>query len=157
MLSPAPPFVGERAVRSHSFDLPLEPTAAFRFFEPEGERSWAPGWDPIYVYPADGLLERGMVFTTGEGDEYTIWIVLGHAPAAGAVEYARITPGVRLAIVRVQCVPLEGAVTRVTVSYEYTGLSDAGNAYVRAMDEPAFRAFIDSWGETIRRVLKQPQ
>ena len=146
-------FVGERALRSHSFDLPLPVADAFHFFEPEGERSWAPGWEPRYVYPADGRTEKGMVFTTGEGDELTIWIVLGHAPEAGAVEYARITPGARLAIVRVQCMPIDAAKSRVTVSYEFTGLSEAGNAYVRSMDEPNYRAFIESWSEAIRKTL----
>jgi len=144
-------FVGERAMRTHSFDLPLPPAEAFHLFEPEGERSWAPGWNPVYVFPADGQPEKGMVFTTGEGVEFTIWIVLGYAPSAGAVEYARITPGARLAIVRVQCLASEPAKTRVTVSYEFTGLSEAGNAYVRSMDESAYSTFIDSWGETIRR------
>jgi hypothetical protein len=37
------------------------------------------------------------------------------------------------------------------VGYEYAGLSDAGNAYVRSMDEGSFRTFIDSWEEAIRR------
>jgi hypothetical protein len=148
-----PAFIGERAVRSHAFDLPLPMSEAFRFFEPEGERAWAPGWNPAYVYPASGEPGKGMVFTTGEGEEHTIWIVMHYAPATGAVEYARITPNVRTAIVRVQCSPVDTRNTRVTVSYEYTGLSEAGNAYVRTMDEAAYRAFIDSWGETIRGTL----
>jgi hypothetical protein len=148
-----PAFVGERALRAHSFDLPLPVSEAFRFFEPEGERAWAPGWNPVYVYPATGQPEKGMVFTTGEGDEHTIWIVMGYAPGAGAVEYARITPGARIAMVRVQCSAVDAANTRVAVSYEYTGLSEAGNAYVRSMDPPAYEAFIDSWGETIRGTL----
>jgi len=148
-----PVFVGERALRSHSFELPLPASEAFRFFEPEGERAWAPGWNPAYVYPPNGEPEKGMVFTTGEGAEHTIWIVNAYAPTAGAIEYARITPGARIAIVRVQCSPMEVGSVRVTVSYEYTGLSEAGNAYVRSMDEAAYRAFIDSWGEAIRKVL----
>ena len=146
-------FIGERALRSHSFDVPLPMAEAFRFFEPEGERAWAPGWNPAYAYPANGQPEKGMVFTTGEGEEHTIWIVMSYAPTTGAVEYARITPNVRTAIVRVQCASVDVGSTCVTVSYEYTGLSEAGNAYVRAMDEAAYRAFIESWGEAIRGTL----
>ena len=146
-------IVGERALRLHHFDLPLPVSQAFRFFEPEGERAWAPGWNPVYVYPASGQPEKGMVFTTGEGADHTLWIVLGHAPSAGTVEYARITPGARLAIVRVQCAAVDEERARVTVSYEFTGLSEAGNEYVRSMNEDAFRAFIDSWGEAIRGAL----
>jgi hypothetical protein len=146
-------FEGARALRTHAFDLPVAQDAAFRFFEPEGERAWAPGWAPRYVYPSNGVAEKGMVFTTGDGDDLTIWIVLGHAPDVGAVEYARITPGQRLAIVRVHCSGIDKVMTRVTVSYEFTGLSEAGNAYVHSMDEASYRAFIESWSEAIRRAL----
>jgi len=138
-------FRGERALRSHSFDLPMPLSAAFPLFEPEGERAWAPGWDPRYVYPADGRPQKGMVFVTDAGDEETLWLVLRHEPEKGAVEYARMTPGNRVAIVRVLCAPADSGSTRVTVSYEYTGLSEAGNAYVRAMDEAGFREFVESW------------
>jgi len=142
-------FRGERALRSHSFDLPMPLSAAFPLFEPEGERAWAPGWEPTYVYPPDGRPQKGMVFVTDADDEATLWLVLRHEPGAGAVEYARITPGTRVAIVRVQCTALDAGATRVTVSYEYTGLSDAGNTYVRAMDDGSFREFIASWKELI--------
>jgi hypothetical protein len=142
-------FRGARALRSHSFDLPMPLPEAFPLFEPEGERAWAPGWDPRYIHPADGRPQKGMVFVTGADDEETLWLVLRHEPRAGAVEYARITPGNRAAIVRVQCDAIDAGSTRVTVSYEYTGLSEAGNAYVRSMDEGHFRDFIASWKEMI--------
>jgi len=144
-------FRGERAVRSHAFDLPMPCAQAFPLFTPEGERTWAPGWDPKYVYPADGAVQKGMVFVTDADAEETLWLVLRHEPHVGAVEYARITPGNRMAIVRVRCEAIGSGATRVTVSYEYTGLSEAGNAYVQSMDEASYRAFIDSWGEAIRQ------
>ena len=142
-------FRGERALRSHSFDLPMPLSAAFPLFEPEGERAWAPGWDPTYVYPADGRPEKGMVFVTGLDQEETLWLVLRHDAEAGAVEYARVTTGNRVAIVRVQCDAFDEGSTRVTVSYEYTGLSESGNDYVRSMDETRFREFIESWKAAI--------
>jgi hypothetical protein len=142
-------FRGERALRSHSFDLPMALSAAFPLFEPEGERAWAPGWDPKYVYPHDGRPQKGMVFVTDADAEETLWLVLRHDPGAGAVEYARVTPGNRVAIVRVQCEAIDKGSTRVNVSYEYTGLSDAGNGYVRSMDETRFRDFIKSWRAAI--------
>jgi hypothetical protein len=144
---------GERAVRSHSFDLPLPLAKAFPLFEPEGERAWAPGWEPKYVHPADGRARKGMVFTTDAGGEETLWLVLDHDPGAGAVEYARITPGHRVAIVRVKCAPIDAGATRVTVSYEYTGLSAAGNDYVRSMDEARFRESIESWKALIEAAI----
>ena len=145
-------FTAEHALRTHSFIVALPAARAFRLFEPEGERAWAEGWEPRYVHPADGHAEEGMVFTTGHGSEDTIWMLVRHDPQAGIVEYARVTPGSRVATVLVQCASLEAARTRVTVIYRFTGLSDAGNALVRGMDEARYRAYIDSWAAAIAKL-----
>jgi hypothetical protein len=146
-------FEAERAVRSHVFTVPLPPVEAFRLFEPEGEREWAQGWDPRYLYPHDGTAQPGMVFTTRHGNESTIWNLTRHDPQAGVVEYLRVTPGSRLASVLVQCAAVGSDQTRVTVVYTFTALSEAGNDYVRAMDEGHYRAFIEGWGTAIEAAL----
>jgi hypothetical protein len=146
-------FVGERAVRSHSFVIALPVERAFALFEPEGERLWAEDWDPTPVHPADGHAQAGMVFTTGYGNDFTLWTMTRHDPAGGMVEYARVTPASRVAMVMVQCAPGEEGTTRVTVVYTYTGLNEAGNEYVRAMDEARYRAYIDSWQAAIQAAL----
>ena len=144
-------FAGERAVRSHAFivNLPLE--RAFPLFEPEGERAWAHGWDPQYAYPSDGRAEAGMVFTTQHGGESTIWTLIRHEPKCALVEYLRVTPGSRVASVIVQCAALDARRTRATVIYAMTGLSEAGNAFIRAMDEGRYRAYIEEWEAAIAR------
>ncbi|HEX3062671.1 MAG TPA: hypothetical protein VHP55_08355 [Usitatibacter sp.] len=145
-------FAAERAVRSHSFVVTMPAARAYGLFEPEGERAWAQGWDPRYLYPADGRAEAGMVFATSHGGEETTWVMTRREPAAGIVEYVRLTPGSRAASVLVQCAPLEANRTRVTVIYTFTGLTEAGNAYIRAMDQSRYRDYIDSWGEAISRL-----
>lgn len=147
-------FVAERAVRSHSFTVALPARQAFALFEPEGERAWAAGWNPRYLHPADGRAERGMVFTTDHGNESTIWTMVRHEPEAGVVEYVRTTPGSRTGTVLVQCAALDAARTRVTVIYALTGLTPAGNATIRDLDEAKFRDFIDSWEAAIRRHVR---
>lgn len=142
-------FVAERAVRSHAFTVEMPLARAFALFEPEGERAWAQGWDPTYLFPTDGRAQPGMVFTTSHGGEETTWLVIRHEPASGLVEYARVTPGSRIATVLVQCSALEPARTRVTVIYTFTGLGEAGNAYIRGMDEARYREYIESWGKAI--------
>ncbi len=148
-------FVGERAERSHAFVVARPIAEAFELFTPAGERAWAQGWDPRYVHPADGRTEQGMVFITTHNDETTIWTMLRHDPGAGIVEYLRVTPGARIASVLVQCSAIDAARTRVTVVYRFTGLSEAGNASVRAMDETHYRAFIDGWGTAIEAAKKK--
>jgi len=147
-------FVAERATRTHSFVVERPVAAAFALFTPEGERRWAEGWDPVYVHPADGHAEADLVFTTSHGGEDTIWMVTRHDPASGLVEYARVTPGSRTARVLVQCTALSPERTRVTVIYVLTGLTESGNAYVRRMDEAAYRDYIDSWRDAISRVSR---
>ena len=146
-------FAGERAVWSHAFVVALPPAQAFTLFEPEGERRWAEGWDPRYVYPADGRTEAGMVFTTGHGSETTLWTMVRHDPAGGIAEYVRVTPGERIAGVLVQCADAGGGSTRVTVVYTFTGLDAKGNEYVRGWDAARFAAYIDGWGEAIAAAL----
>jgi hypothetical protein len=144
-------FAAERAVRTHAFTLARPPGEAFPLFTPEGERAWAPGWDPVYLHPSDGRAEAGMVFITSHGGEETVWTMARHEPGLGLVEYVRTTPGNRTAIVTVQCQAQGERSTRVTVSYAITALAEAGNRYVREMDEPAFRAFVDGWKVEIEK------
>jgi hypothetical protein len=146
-------FRAEHAERSHAFVVALPATAAFELFEPEGERRWAAGWSPRYLHPADGRALRGMVFTTAHGGEDTIWTMVRHEPGQGLVEYVRVTPGSRAGRVLVQCAPLDAARTRVNVIYALTGLTEAGNATIRALDEAHYREFIDSWSRAIEAAL----
>lgn len=144
-------FAALRAVRSHAFFLERPAAEAFPLFTPEGERAWAAGWDPVYLHPRDGRTEAGMVFTTGHGGEHTIWTMTRHEPAAGIVEYVRTTPGNRTATVLVQCAPAGAGRARVAVVYAITALGEAGNRYVREMDEARFRESIDGWKGAIEK------
>jgi hypothetical protein len=142
-------FHAERMVRTHHFDLPMAPREALRLFTPEGERLWAPDWEPRYLHPPDGSATPGMVFTTGHGGEETLWTLTRHEPEMGAIEYVRVTPGSRMGTVRVQCSEAPDG-TRVTVTYALTALSDEGNTKLRSLAGGAYEAFIDSWGVAIR-------
>jgi hypothetical protein len=142
-------FRAERADRSSSFERPISASDALPLFTPEGEKAWAEGWDPEYVFPPDGHFAVGMVFRTTIGDEDTIWTVTRYEPAAGLVEYVRCTPSSRIAVVSVNCTPLGAARCRVTVRYVFTGLTPAGNAWIRAMDEERYGQFIASWRSEI--------
>ena len=139
-------------VRSHSLIVERPLAAAFAFFTPEGERAWARGWEPRYFYPLDGRPQPGLVFTTGHGDEHTIWTLL-RMESPHLVEYMRTTPASRTGTVLVQCAALGEARTRATVVYSLTALTEDGNKLLRKMDEDAFRATIESWERAIAEAL----
>lgn len=146
-------FAAEHVTRTASLVVDRPVAEAFAFFTPEGERSWAGKWDPAYHHPADGTMQPGLVFTTGEGEEHTIWTVLRHEPEFGLVEYMRTTPGSRTGTVLVQCSPLGDARTRVMVAYSLTALSESGNLVLRGLTDLAFREYIESWEAAIAQVL----
>ena len=149
-------FRAEHAERAHDFVVALPMAQAFELFTPEGERLWAAGWEPRYLHPADGRATRGMVFTTAHGGEDTIWTMMRHDPAAGLVEYLRVTPGSRVGRVLVHCTALDLARTRVNVVYEFTGLTEAGNARIRELlDAAHYRDFIESWSKAIETALSK--
>ena len=141
-------FRAQRMVRTHHFELPIPPREAIGYFTPEGERAWAPGWDPHYLHPPDGRTTAGMVFTTGHGGEQTLWTMTRHEPDLGVAEYLRVTPGSRMGTVRVQCSEAGGG-TRVTVTYALTALTAEGNAALQEMDA-GYERFIESWEASIR-------
>jgi hypothetical protein len=102
-----------RRICKGSLHVALAPERAASLFTPEGERAWAPGWDPGFPAGPDGP-----VFTTHGGE--TIWVALG------GLRYARVTPGVQAGTVTVRCEP-EGGGTRAHVTYDLTALSDAAD------------------------------
>jgi len=71
-------------------NLPREATLAL--FTAEGERAWAPGWDP--AFPAPQRTEgSGAVFVTAQAEETTTWVMVDQDERG--VRYARFTPAPR--------------------------------------------------------------
>lgn len=128
-------------------DVPLE--RAFMLFTPAGEELWVDGWQPTYVHPDDGRTEAGMVFTTGDGDERTIWTLVDFDRAAHRSRYARCTPASRTGLVEVRCAALDAARTEVSVSYALTALNAAGEQALEAFEGARFAAMIDGWASAI--------
>ena len=136
----APPAATQ--VRSFRLEAPL--ARVMPLFTAEGERSWAPGWEPVML---SGAVERGSAFSTRAhiGIE-TTWIVTDYRPAEGRVSYARLAQGSNIGLVDVTCTTAAGGGTVVSVRYTLTGVSDSGRAFVREFLEPAhYGRMIDEW------------
>jgi hypothetical protein len=127
---------------------------AFPLFTPEGERSWVPGWDPIYLHPLAPSAEAGTVFITSHGGEDTHWLILHYDPARGVAEYARFALSSRAGTVRVACSSTDDGQTRVRVSYALTALTPAGNTTLAALTPDAYHAMLAEWEAAIRASLQ---
>lgn len=127
---------------------------ALELFTPLGERDWVPNWDPRFVHPQDGAAVRGGVFTTVEPDgAETVWMVSEYDPRSLHARYARITPGRRAVQVSIDCEPVDRATTRVTVAYELTSLSPAGDPDLEAWTEDWYADHVDEWARLIQARL----
>lgn len=130
---------------SHCITVDAPVDQAFMFFTPAGEELWVDGWRPTYLNPPDGRTEAGMVFTTGEGADHTIWLMADFDRAQHRSRYLRCTPGSRTGTVEVWCRALEGVRTEVEVTYALTALSDAGAEFLQAFEGARFSEMIDGW------------
>ncbi|MGF6367739.1 hypothetical protein OKW40_000489 [Paraburkholderia sp. RAU6.4a] len=141
--------MAHRLHASHRIVVDAAVDQAFMFFTPAGEELWVDGWKPTYVYPRDGRTESGMVFTTGQGDELTIWTLADFDSKAHRSRYLRCTPASRTSLVDVRCVAIDQARTEVWVSYELTALNAAGEQAIEDFVGERFAAMIDDWARKI--------
>lgn len=135
---------------SHAFALPMPPAQALSLFTPRGEEGWVPGWVPRYIDPPDGETRQGMLFATHADSVW--WTCLEWNPAAGAVRYVRLTPGIKVARVSVSCQSAgqsAAAGTRVEVGYEWFALGPAGEAELASLTPAAFADEIEGWRDLI--------
>jgi hypothetical protein len=137
--------MANRVHSSHTIVVDAPVDQAFMYFTPAGEELWVDGWKPNYVYPPGGTTAEGMVFTTGDGDEWTIWTLADFDCVAHRSRYVRCTPASRTSIVEVRCSALDGGRTAVQVSYTLTALNAAGERVLKDFEGERFIAMIDDW------------
>ena len=128
-------------VRSFRLEAPL--ARVLPLFTAEGERSWAPGWEPVIL---SGDVDRGSAFVTrGHSGIETTWIVADYRPAEGKVSYARLAQGSNIGLVDVTCKEESGG-TVVTVRYTLTGVSEQGRIFVREfLEAEHYTRMIEEW------------
>lgn len=151
--------------REASFKMHHPAEALFPLFSAEGEKDWVPGWDYENVMGGATDLHEDYVFLTAghnkpehdeahahghhsSGDQAkdkTIWLVKKHDPSNFFVQFYRVEPGDKVAIISVQCKAYHEDVTEVTVAYEYIGMSKKGNDFVDHYTAEAHDEFIHHW------------
>jgi hypothetical protein len=107
---------------------------AWPLFGAEGERAWAPGWQPAFIWPAEPGDREGMVFKISHGLGTAIWVNTAFDRRTRRIQYVYVIPEVVVTVVSLQLLPL-GVATQVDVTYERTALSEAATAQVGALAE----------------------
>ncbi|HEY2676702.1 MAG TPA: hypothetical protein VGI65_07000 [Steroidobacteraceae bacterium] len=127
---------------------------AWPLFGAERERLWAPGWDPVFLWPRMPSDQSGTVFTIAHGDTTAIWVTTAFDEADKTrVQYAYVIPDVLVTLITLKLTPA-GKSTLVAVTYERTALTTAANEAVSKM-AARDRLAGPEWGGQINDYLKR--
>ena len=130
-----------------SFEMTVSIVKLFPLFSPEGEKYWVPSWDYENVMGTAELSED-FVFLTKTHDHGTtdaIWVVKKYDPQSHLVQFYKIEPEDKIAVVTVKCTELEAERTKVQVTYKYMALSATGEMFISEFSESAYEEFIGEW------------
>ncbi len=145
--------MSDRVRRSATLRLEGPIEKVFPLFDPVNEAKWADGWAIEPVWPADGRVETGMVFTTPAGPgRRAVWALTRLDAEAGEVAYWVWFPDERVQHVEVAC-RAAGDKTEARVSYTLTALSQAGRKAVAAFDADGYARRMAHWESAINHHL----
>jgi hypothetical protein len=118
---------------------------ALALFTPEGERAWAPGWNPVFA-AAHRTEGAGAVFTTTHGEDTTTWVMVDQDERC--VRYARFTPGATAGTVTVTVRNAQPTQTHLRVDYDLTALTPEGARWLETFAQ-GFNDYIAHWETAI--------
>ena len=148
-------FPAQRLTRSYRQTIEASPDVIFPLLCPVREVEWLDGWAFEMIYSASGLAEEGAVFrTSSAGESDTVWVITRHDRAAGVVQFTRFTPGSRTCVLTISVEAAGAARSHVDVSYAYTSIADAGNAFLAAWTDETFRGAMVFWERSMNHFLK---
>jgi hypothetical protein len=143
--------------RSEIIALNAAADEVFPLFTPVGERLWVPGWNPEYVYPADGEAQTGNVFKTKLGDDETFWLTVKYDAQTREATYVNVTPNVRVTRIDIKCRPQAETCT-AEVTYTVTPLSEsAQGTFEEEFSEPNYKKWMGDWQRAINHYLEHGQ
>ena len=148
------PFVPKRVTRTRVQHYAAAPAVVFPLHGPMTEALWAVGWEPEMIHPADGALAAGAVFLTRHGGAEAVWVNTAWDPKAGRVEYVHVSQDRDVTELRIRVSGPEQGPTEVEVTYTWTALSPAGNAFVEAQTEEDFLRWTGEWEEEMAHYLR---
>jgi hypothetical protein len=140
-----------RISRTSTLTLIAPHDVVFPLFCPDGERNWAPEWNPQPVYPTTIQPEEGAVFTTAHsGDQ--IWVMTRHEPSQGLIEYVNFRPGTLITHIAIRVSPSSQG-SHAQVTYTLTALSDQGQHRVARFTQLHYAEMMAHWEHAINSFL----
>jgi hypothetical protein len=148
-------FAAKRVTRRYRQSIKASPDIVFPLVCPVREAEWLDGWRHSMLFSRSGLVEEGAVFTTpGEHEPPTVWIVTVHDNVRREVEFTRFTPDSRVCVLRIAVTADGEGRSAVDISYCYTSISEAGNAFLDGFTEQAFLEAVTFWERAMNHWLE---
>ncbi|MDD5544094.1 MAG: hypothetical protein PHX83_13055 [Acidobacteriia bacterium] len=146
-------FIAASIILTGTINLNGPIDEVFKLFSPMGEKMWVPGWSPELIHPAGVDWQEGMIFRTQEEKGPAIWTVLQLDCAFHSVNYFRSEVNRYAAVVEVTCTALSARTTQARVTYHFIGLTEEGNAEIKAMTPTAYQEKMARWTKWINEYL----
>ena len=148
-------FKANRVTRNYIQTINAEPSRVHALICPVKEAEWLDGWDYDLIFSHSGFAEPGCVFISrSEGEKDTIWLITRRDDQACETEFARMTPGSRVAHVSVRIEEDGKHISRVHITYAITALTEAGNKFIENFTEENFVKDMQFWEATMNHYLE---
>jgi len=123
---------------------------------PVREKEWIDGWDYKMIFSKSGLIEKGCVFSTPHhGTEQTIWYVTEHDKENYKIEFVRVTPNEEVVKINIRLEDNGNGTTTSNITYQYTGLNEGKNAWIKEKSDQAFRENMIEWEKAINYYIEK--
>lgn len=146
---------------THTYTQTLDGSSAevFPLLCPVLETEWCSGWHPRLVLSHSGVAERDCIFITPDAAAGTnaeaIWTITEHDPSAGTTEMLKVTPGYLVIRLSIAVRDTEPGRCAADVTYQYTALGPAGEAFVGGMTASAYVTFMREWESELNAYLNR--
>ncbi len=129
------------------FEIEEKIEVLFPLFSAEGEKLWVPGWSYIPVTGGEKMHEDYMFMTSNHAYATTnaIWLVKKYEPERYFVQFYKVEPEDKIAVITVSCASISSMRSKVTVEYKYVALSDKGRDFIADHGQNDFETFIGQW------------
>ena len=148
-------FEAKRVTRNYIQTIKAEPSKVHALICPVKEAEWLDGWDYDLIFSQSGFAEAGCVFISRtEGERETIWLITRRDDQNCETEFARITPGSRIANLTVRIEAGGNHTSRMHIAYTFTALTEEGNQFIENFTEENFVKDMKFWEASMNHYLE---
>lgn len=143
-------FRANRVVKEFSQTVSAPAHEVFPLLCPVREYDWIDGWQSEIIYSNSGVAENNCIFRTGateRGEE--LWVVSRYDPENLAIEFTTFNLKGLIFKLDIALERHDGPSTTVRFRHTFTGLTEAGNEFVKKYAETRYPAIMGFLGESL--------